>query len=132
MKLKELRECPHILVQVYSAIICYRKPGEIPEGTGLDAETNDFNFKIDTVGQSFILKKCFIISNKNMVCNGCFTYKGIYWRITLNYCWDWEKSYCTDTVFHRDLHYPVNICLQYCLALLFSWIELEMTHGLDM
>lgn len=52
-----------------------------------------------------------------MVCNGCFTYKGIYGRITLNYCWDWEKSYCTDAVFHQDLHY---------------WIELEMTHGLDM
>lgn len=27
-----------------------------PRGTGLDAETNDFNFKIDTVGQSFIKK----------------------------------------------------------------------------
>lgn len=32
MKLKELKDCPHILVQVYSAIICYRKPGKIPEG----------------------------------------------------------------------------------------------------
>lgn len=67
-----------------------------------------------------------------MVCNGCFTYKGTYGRITLNYSWNWEKSYCTDAVFHQDLHYPANICLQYCPALLFSWIELEVTHGLDM
>lgn len=62
----------------------------------------------------------------------------LYWpapiikQIIVNYCSNWKKSVCREAVFHQGLIYQASVCLPYCPSQPVGWIQLEMSHPLNM